>query len=314
VANAYDAMEGGGTLTIHTENYYLDELAGGYENIPKGEYVKLTLADTGKGIPSKIVSKIFDPFFTTKATDKRRGSGLGLSVVHAVMEDHHGYIDLETKPERGTKFYLYFPVTRQEIESSQGDQIYGGEETIMVVDDDAEQRDVTVKLLEKLGYSVLTADSGEDAIQRIKENAIDLILMDMIMPPGIDGADTYKKILDFRPNQKAIIVSGFARSERAKYALDLGASGFLRKPVTLKSLAQAIRKALDKEIPSTGQQSNYLVDIDENRYFRRTSQLSKLHDLTPLLRRRFVRSYEFILRNEHHSSISIIVIIMLPTS
>ncbi|PKK83087.1 MAG: hypothetical protein CVT49_10260 [candidate division Zixibacteria bacterium HGW-Zixibacteria-1] len=245
VTNAYDAMEDGGTLTIQTENYYLDELAGGYENIPKGEYVKLTLADTGKGIPSKIVSKIFDPFFTTKATDKRRGSGLGLSVVHAVMEDHHGYIDLETKPERGTKFYLYFPVTRQEIESFQGDQIYGGEETIMVVDDDAEQRDVTAKLLEKLGYTVLMADSGEDAIQRIKENTIDLILMDMIMPPGIDGADTYKKILDLRPNQKAIIVSGFARSERAKYALDLGASGFLRKPVTLKSLAQAIRKALD---------------------------------------------------------------------
>ena len=245
VVNAYDAMSDGGVLTVTTENYYLDDSSGDYERIPKGEYVKLIVADTGNGMPPEVLNKIFDPFFTTKATDKRRGSGLGLSVVHAVMEDHNGYIDCHSVPDAGSSFFLYFPITRENVEKPEDEQIYGGNETIMVVDDDSEQREVCVKLLEKLGYSVMTADSGENALEILKKTPVDLVLLDMIMPPGIDGAETYRRILSLIPSQKAIIVSGYARSERAKLALQLGAFGFLRKPLTLKSLAGSIRKALD---------------------------------------------------------------------
>jgi len=244
VVNAFDAMEDGGRLTIKTENYYIDESYGGYEHIPKGEYVKLTVSDTGNGIPSEIMNKVFDPFFTTKSADQHRGSGLGLSVVHAVMEDHHGFIDCKSEEGQGTSFYLYFPVTREEIKNNRDDKIYGGNETILVVDDDAQQRDVSTKLLEKLGYTVLTAKDGEDAIRQIKKNAIDLVLLDMIMSPGEDGAETYRKILEIRPGQKAIIMSGYSRTDRAKYALELGAFCFLKKPLTLKSLSRSIRKAL----------------------------------------------------------------------
>jgi len=245
IVNAFDAMENGGELTVVSENYYLDDSAGDYEPIPKGEYVKLTISDTGQGIPLEILGKIFDPFFTTKATDKRRGSGLGLSVVHAVMEDHHGFIDCHSEPGWGASFYLYFPITRQGIEKEPVKQICGGSETIMVVDDDTDQRDVSAKLLTKLGYKVLTAENGEDAVEKVRQSPVDLVLLDMIMPPGIDGAETYKRIMAFKPDQKAIIVSGYARSERAKLALELGARGFLRKPLTMKSMALSIRKALD---------------------------------------------------------------------
>lgn len=244
--NAFDAMPGGGELHIATENCYVDEQVGEFRRIPIGEYVRITVSDTGHGIAEENLSMIFDPFFTTKKADRKRGSGLGLSVVHAVVEDHHGYIDVESRPGKGTIFRLYFPITRDKIDQAEAESIVGGDENIMVIDDDKIQRDVTLKLLEKLGYGAVGADGGEKALAILKTAPQDLLILDMIMP-GMDGLETYRRVLEINRRQRAILVSGYAESDRVKRAHKLGAGEFLRKPITLKALATTIRKELDRE-------------------------------------------------------------------
>lgn len=252
LANAMDAMQGVGQLTLRTENFYLDQSAGRYGHIPKGEYVKLSVTDTGSGIPHVILNKVFEPFFTTKTSDRRRGSGLGLSVVHSVVEDHGGYVDFESEMGKGTSFFVYLPVSRDSApDEKEAEQITGGSELILVVDDDWTQRDVTVTLLEKLGYRASSVDSGEEALELLNDRPVDLIVLDMIMPGGMDGAETYEQIRRIYPDQKAIIVSGYAENERVRYALDLGCGAFVRKPVTLKSIALAVRKELDRGVRDT---------------------------------------------------------------
>jgi PAS domain S-box-containing protein len=247
IDNACDAMKNVGQLTIRTENYYLDEPYYKLVMIPTGEYVKLTVSDTGCGIPADILNKIFDPFFTTKKTDRKRGSGLGLSIVHAVMEDHGGYIDCESVPGIGTSFYLYFRITGEDIKPPTEGEIIGGDENILVVDDDSQQRDVARNLLEKIGYTVETVESGEKAIEYINHKPVDLLVLDMITPGGIDSGETYRRVLEINPSQKAIIVSGYAESERVHELLKLGAGAFVRKPLTFKSIARAVRHELDKK-------------------------------------------------------------------
>jgi len=246
VNNARDAMQDNGFLSIITENFYIDRSSEKYGLVVKGEYAKITITDTGCGISKEALSKIYDPFFSTKIADKKRGSGLGLSVVHAVMEDHNGYIDIQTKIGLGTSFYLYFPITRKSLETAEPGEIVGGAESILVVDDDTLQREVALSLLESLGYKVTAADSGASALELLKNNPHDLLIIDMIMPGGLDGVETYQKVLEFNPSQKAIVVSGFAETDRVDKVLELGAGGFIRKPLTMKSIAQAIRQELDK--------------------------------------------------------------------
>jgi len=250
VSNAVDAMYDIGQLTIRTENCYVDAVTGEQGRVPTGEYVKLTVADTGGGIPKDHVTEIFEPFFTTKTTDRKRGSGLGLSVVHAVVEDHNGYIDFTSEEGRGTSFFVYFPVTREhEVSFTTDQQVIGGAEKILVIDDAAMQLEVVTTLLAKLGYQANTAKGGEEAIEVAKETSPDLLIVDMIMPDGIDGAETYRRILESNPHQKAIIVSGFAESARVQEAIRLGAGAFVRKPLTFMSIARAVRTELDRVIP-----------------------------------------------------------------
>lgn len=255
VSNAMDAMQRVGRLTVRTENFYLDGSAGRYGHIPRGEYVKLSVIDTGSGIPHVVLNRIFEPFFTTKTSDRRRGSGLGLSVVHSVVEDHGGYVDFDSVMGKGTQFFVYLPVSR---ETSPGEkeveQISGGTEMILVVDDDWTQRDVTVTLLEKLGYRASAVESGEQALALLKDRPVDLIVLDMIMPDGIDGAETYARIREMYPGQKAIIVSGYAENDRVRKALDLGCGAFVRKPITLKSIALAVRRELDRAAVDTARE------------------------------------------------------------
>lgn len=254
VANARDAMQDIGRLTIKTENFYLDNMVGVYGPIPRGEYVKLTISDTGGGISDELMSRIFEPFFTTKTTDRRRGSGLGLSIVHAVMEDHRGHIDLHSTSGLGAAFFLYFPTSRESIVvDPSDDHIVGGSEKTLVVDDDPFQRDVTVTLLKKLGYDASAVECGEEAVEKLKTESCDLMILDMIMPGGIDGAETYRLVLRQHPDQKAIIVSGYAESDRVQETLNLGAGLFVRKPLTIKVLANAVRKELDRVRSTPGQ-------------------------------------------------------------
>ncbi len=255
LTNARDAIEGEGQISIKSENNYVDISAINFGRIPVGEYVKLTISDTGCGISPDIIQKIFDPFFTTKQTDKQRGSGLGLSVVDSVMKDHGGHLDIRSSVGSGTTFYLYFPSAPEVVLS--GDDVCkagAATETVMVIDDDEMQRKVTSRMLEKIGYRVNVAVSGEQAIAILKESPHDLLILDMIMPPGMDGAETYKKVLESYPRQKAIIVSGYAETKRIQMAQRMGAGDFYYKPLTQKILAKAVRDELGKVRVPVGHQ------------------------------------------------------------
>jgi len=249
IQNAIEAMGEKGTLTILTENVYLEEPLKNYESVAVGEYIKVVIADTGHGIPENIQDKIFDPFFTTKKATRQRGSGLGLSVVHGIVKDHKGYIDLDSVIGKGTTFSLYFPICREIPSVHPDEEIQGGAETVMVIDDDPLQIEVTTRIISRLGYTVLSARSGEEAVLLIKQRQAagpfpDLVILDMIME-GIDGAETYRQIKEINPAQKAMILSGYAESAKVDLAQSLGAGAYLRKPVGIEKLAKAIRQALD---------------------------------------------------------------------
>ncbi|MFQ5709955.1 MAG: PAS domain S-box protein [bacterium] len=247
IANGKEAMHGMGVLTVKTENVYLEEPLHGDQTVEPGEYVKLEVSDTGTGIAPEIVDKIFDPFFSTKKMDRMRGTGLGLSIVHGVVEDHKGYITVSTKLGMGTSFFLYFPATRDMEDQAMGiDRMsLRGNEKILVVDDDPVQRRVVHHLLNRFGYQVQSVASGERAIEFLRNHPQDLLILDMVMD-GIDGTETYRQILAFRPGQKAIITSGYAKSRRVQEALRLGAGKFISKPISPEDLAKAVRKELDQ--------------------------------------------------------------------
>lgn len=248
IHNAKEAMQGIGVLTVKTSNVALDEPIKGYAEVERGDYVKLEIADNGCGIEANVLDRIFDPFFTTKKMDRMRGSGLGLSIVHGVIEDHGGYLEVNSQIGEGTSFSLYFPASQQQtIEVEKQDEMSSGKgERILLVDDDPIQRRVTTRLLKRLGYNVHSVPSGEEAVKYVKSAAQDLLVLDMVMD-GIDGAETYRQILEFNSKQKAIILSGYAMSQRVEEVLRLGAGTFVSKPVSPKMLANTIRKELDRE-------------------------------------------------------------------
>ncbi len=247
VTNALDSLNGSGSIEIVTKNYDIVTCVGKYSNIPVGGYVKLQIKDNGQGIDSDLLPKIFDPFFTTKQADRKRGSGLGLSVVHSVVNDHNGYIDIESQTGIGTSFYIYIPTTKELLTKPSLASVMGGEESILIVDDDTVQRQVCQKILQKLGYLTFSVASGEDALIYLRDNRPDLILLDMMMPGGIDGTETFEKARMLYPDISAIIVSGYSESDRVKEALKSGAKGFVKKPLTLEMLAASIRQILDQK-------------------------------------------------------------------
>jgi CheY-like chemotaxis protein len=248
ISNAAEAMTMGGEVVIKTENRYLDRPVSGYDEIQEGDYVVLTVSDEGEGITDDDIKRIFEPFYTKKVMG-RSGTGLGLSVVWGVVKDHEGYIDVQSKRGKGTTFHLYFPVT-QDIETEKQavvktEEYMGKGEKILVVDDIHTQRDLASRILSKLNYNVTTASSGEEAVEYLKSNNVDLIVLDMIMDPGIDGLETYRRISEFKPGQKAIIASGFAETDRVKMTQSLGAGTFVKKPYIMERIGLAVRKELD---------------------------------------------------------------------
>ena len=247
IYNAAEAMPGGGMIRISTENLYLDRPFKGYHYVNSGEYVKVTVSDTGIGISEEDLKRIFEPFYTRKVMG-RSGTGLGMAVVWGTVKDHKGYIDIQSTVGKGTTFSLYFPVTRDIIgddESKSAIVDYMGKgESILVVDDVEEQRNIAAEMLSKLGYSVASVSSGEEAIEYLKKNTVDLIVLDMIMDPGINGRETYERIIKYCPNQKAIIASGFSESDEVKGAQRLGAGEYIKKPYSLKSIGIAVRREL----------------------------------------------------------------------
>jgi two-component system cell cycle sensor histidine kinase/response regulator CckA len=248
VSNASEAIEGSGNVTISTMNRYVDRPIRGYDDVTIGEYAILSVSDDGPGIFSDDLERIFEPFYTKKVMG-RSGTGLGLTVVWNIMQNHEGYIDVITD-ENGTTFELYFPITRDEVAnkvlSVPPKDCKGDGETILVVDDVESQREIYSNMLGKLGYKTNVVSSGEEAIEYLKGNTVDLILLDMIMDPGINGRETYERLIKIHPNQKAIIVSGFAETEDVKAAQKLGAGKYIKKPITLEQIGQAVKEELGK--------------------------------------------------------------------
>jgi PAS domain S-box-containing protein len=250
LSNAVEAMPGGGKITISSENRYLDKPIKGYDSIKEGDYVILSVKDNGIGIANEDLDKIFEPFYTKKVMG-RSGTGLGMAVVWGTLKDHRGYIDVKSIEGQGTTFTLYFPVTRKEIEDIKEpvsiEEYSGNGEKILVVDDAEAQRDVATNLLQELNYTVETVVSGEEALEYMKSNTADLLLLDMIMDPGIDGLDTYKGIIEMHPGQKAIIASGFSETDRVRETQKLGAGAYIRKPYTLEKIGLAVKTELGRK-------------------------------------------------------------------
>ena len=249
VSNASEAMPKGGIVTIRTGNQYLDKPIQGYDEVREGDYVVLSVSDTGEGIPAADLKRIFEPFYTKKIMG-RSGTGLGLTVVWGTVKDHDAYIDVQSEDGKGSTFTIYFPATREELAIYQQKispaQYMGRGESILVVDDVKEQREVATSMMTKLGYRVQSASSGEEALEYLKTNKVDLLVLDMIMDPGIDGLETYRQILEINPKQKAVIVSGFSETGRVKRAQELGAGDYVKKPYILEKIGLAVRKELLK--------------------------------------------------------------------
>jgi CheY-like chemotaxis protein len=252
ISNAAEAMPKGGEIFISTENRYVDTAFSGYESIKEGDYVIVEVRDTGAGISLEDVEKIFEPFYTKKKMG-RSGTGLGMTVVWGTVKDHNGYIDLQSKEGKGTTVTLYLPATQREMAEEKAklniEGYMGNGESVLVVDDVKEQGEVAHTMLTSLGYSVDVVSGGEEAVEYLKENRVDIILLDMIMDPGIDGLDTYRKILEVRPGQKTILVSGFSETDRVKEALRLGVGAYVKKPYTLETIAPAIKSELERATP-----------------------------------------------------------------
>jgi PAS domain S-box-containing protein len=248
VSNAAEAISEDGEVTVRTENRHLDRPLQGYDDMPVGDYVVLTVSDTGSGIPPEDLEKIFEPFYTKKVMG-RSGTGLGLAVVWGVVKDHGGYLDVRSREGEGSVFTVYFPVTREPLgtqrEPASLSAYRGRGETILVVDDVPEQRELATSMLTRLGYRVSTAASGEEALAWLKANRAELVVLDMIMDPGLDGLETYRRILEIRPGQKAVIVSGFSETERVRQAQALGAGAYVRKPYILENIGLAVRRELE---------------------------------------------------------------------
>jgi CheY-like chemotaxis protein len=247
ITNAAEAMPEGGKIRISTSNRYLDVPIRGYDDIEDGDYVTLMVSDDGIGISPEDIDRVFEPFYTKKVMG-RSGTGLGMAVVWGTVKDHKGYIDIQSAIGKGTSFTLYFPVTRKSLNLETRQKtikhVMGNGETVLVVDDVEEQREIASEMLNKLGYSVSTAASGEEAVAHLKSKGADLLILDMIMDPGIDGLDTYKQIIQFHPDQKAIIASGYSETERVKEAQSLGAGSYVKKPYTIEKIGMAVQAEL----------------------------------------------------------------------
>ena len=248
VTNALEAMEGNGELTLSTSNRTINDEFALKNGIKPGVYVVLDVKDTGSGISEEDLNHIFEPFYTKKVMG-RSGTGLGLAVVWNTMQDHNGTALVESGPT-GTTVSLYFPATfpdsAQHGRENEDKKIdwSGHGETVLIIDDEPQLRNLSKSVLKAHNYNAVTVSSGEEAIEYVKENRADILLLDMFMDPGINGRETYERIIKIHPGQRALIVSGFSESDDVTQTLALGAGGFLKKPYKVKVLVKAIKQVL----------------------------------------------------------------------
>ncbi|HQL01710.1 MAG TPA: response regulator, partial [Smithellaceae bacterium] len=243
--NAWQAMPAGGSLYVETQNKTLDDTSANHLNLPAGTYVQISITDNGIGMDDKTLQRIFDPFFTTK--EMGRGTGLGLASAYGIIKGHGGTISVSSATGEGSTFDIYLPASSSTPESEQTDssETIGGHETVLLVDDEEIITDVSGRLLEELGYRVLVAHSGDEAlvVYNNRCSEIDLVIVDMIMP-GMSGSETFDRLKAINPDVRVILSSGYSVDGKAQAILDRGVRVFLQKPYRLDDLAQKIREAL----------------------------------------------------------------------
>jgi two-component system cell cycle sensor histidine kinase/response regulator CckA len=249
VANAFEAHTGSGLIHLLTENRHIDRPVQGYDHMGEGDYAVFQISDQGTGIAAEDLNRIFEPFYTKKVMG-RSGTGLGMAVVWGTVQDHKGCIHVQSREGIGSTFTLLFPVTREALRTKAGplplQAFMGRGETILVVDDIAEQREIAATILGRLNYRVTTAATCAEAVDHTRRHSPDLVVLDMIMEPGPDGLDTYRRILQIQPHQRAIIASGYSETERVREAQRLGAGTYVRKPYLIEKLGLAVRQELDR--------------------------------------------------------------------
>ncbi len=251
--NGAEAIEDSGRITISTRQRERDGK----------RWSVLRVQDTGGGISSRDIEHIFEPFYTKKVMG-RSGTGLGLSVVWNTMQDHGGEVRVRSD-STGTRFDLWFPATDREPETENPEKtvlgrVKGNGESILIIDDEMLQQDIALQLLGSLGYKVVMASSGEEAIRYLEKHPVDLLIIDMLMPPGMNGYQTYKKALEIRPDQKAVIASGFSKNRDVLACLELGAGAFIKKPYTMEQLAEIVYKVLYQQ-PASDTPSSSMEDL-----------------------------------------------------
>ncbi len=245
LVNAADAMRGGGTVTIRTSNATHEDMNGKLYNPKPGKYVLLQVSDTGVGMDEKTKERIFDPFFTTK--EMGRGTGLGLASTYGIIKGHGGFIDVDSQPGKGAMFTIYLPASTKKVSKHHRghERIVRGQETVLLIDDEDMVLEIGRALLETMGYQVITAKDGEEAISLYEHrgSGIDLVLLDVVMP-GLGGGEVFDRLKTINPEMKCLLLSGYSIDGEATEILQRGCDGFIQKPFKLRDLSKSIREIL----------------------------------------------------------------------
>jgi DNA-binding response OmpR family regulator len=255
ITNALESMIGGGILRIRTASKTLEAAAGRFGSRSPGDYVEIVFADTAPQLSEDDVERVFEPFYVRRRMGRRLLSGLGMTLVYRVVEDHRGFVDLRSGEAIGNIFSVYFPVSRESdtaILELRPD--YTGSERILLVDDSEPQRTAASAMLRELGYEVSMAENGYAAVELVKarladkpgKRPYDLMVIDLVLGDAFDGVETYKNVLELYPAQRAVLASGFADITRIVEARKLGISRCFQKPYTVETLGKNIRLALDE--------------------------------------------------------------------
>lgn len=246
--NAWHAMPGGGELHIETENIILDQKNARIHDVMPGEYVKISVADTGIGMDDEIRQRVFDPFFTTKEIG--RGTGIGLASAYGIIKNHEGVITIESEKGKGTTFHIYLPASKKKIHDAKKvtPTLLSGTGTILVVDDEELMTDVCKQILQKMGFQVFIASNGKEAIEVFNANrdTIDLVILDIILP-GMDGIVIYDHLKEIKPGIKVLIASGYSINGKASELMKKGCKGFIQKPFRKDELSLKLNEILSKK-------------------------------------------------------------------
>lgn len=240
--NANDAMPGSGSIYITTRNCTVDDFKGKpYAPRLDIDYILLTIRDTGEGMDKGTIKRVFEPFFSTKGPD--RGTGLGLASCYGIIKGHGGFIDVDSVPGKGSTFSIYLPASDKIPEDSeeQTKPIIKGSGKILVIDDEELILEVSVMMVQELGYSVMDANSGKDAIKIFKKHKdeIDIVILDMVMP-DLSGEEVYDLLKEIKPDVKVLLASGYTFDKRAKTLIEQGCSGFIKKPYSIEELSNKL--------------------------------------------------------------------------